>query len=175
MADRGSHIGCWLGSGGAASLTLVLLTAAALAVIAGNVVPRFQSPPMSLPLQQIRIYPGSKPAISSIESGAPVELGVLFRPTAAGTITGIRFYRLYGDVGPHVATYGRRTASCWRRQVPWLRREAQLPAPVPVSNSLLIASHSRRLAETSRPASFRAAGVPIWASGCSAHCNRDKR
>jgi hypothetical protein len=45
-----------------------------------------------------------KPAVSSIDAGEPVELGVAIRPTVDGTVIGLRFYKIKGDLGPHVGS-----------------------------------------------------------------------
>jgi hypothetical protein len=159
------RIGRWLATGGGASLILMLLTAAAVTVIVADVAPRFRSPPFSLPLQQTLLYAASKPAISSITPGPPVELGIVFRPAVAGTITGIRFYRLAGDLGPHVGhvwtSEGKLLVTApFGEGVGW--QEAQLPLPLHVpANTLLIASYfSTTGGSIATGASFRDAGIP---------------
>jgi hypothetical protein len=46
----------------------------------------------------------SVPANTSWPDGAPVQLGVRFSSSQAGTITGIRFYKGAGDAGTHTAS-----------------------------------------------------------------------
>ncbi|PYR42224.1 MAG: hypothetical protein DMF93_06310, partial [Acidobacteria bacterium] len=49
------------------------------------------------------IFPASSvPTIASYPDAAPVELGLKFRSDAAGTITGVRFYRGPANLGSHV-------------------------------------------------------------------------
>ncbi len=151
-------------------LTLVLLTGAAVVALVGNVVPRFQSPPLSLPLQQTLVYPGSKPLISSIEPGAPVELGIVVRPTAAGVVTGIRAYRFDGETGPlvgHLWTIDGKLLAAARFPSGFGWQEAQLPAPVQVAaDSLLMASYfSPAGGNIATGGSFRGAGAPGWSPG----------
>ncbi|MEP7309488.1 MAG: DUF4082 domain-containing protein [Acidobacteriota bacterium] len=169
MLPRGSRVGRWLAGGGAALQTLVLLTGAAIAVLIGSVVPRFESPQLSLPLQQTLVYPGSTPLISSIEPGAPVELGVVFRPTAAGSVIGIRAYRFGGEAGPlvgHLWSADGTLLGVARFPGGFGWQEAQLSAPVQVAaDSLLMASYfSPSGGNIATGASFRKAGVPIWFS-----------
>lgn len=79
----------------------------------------------------------STPASTSWPDGAPVQLGVRFSSSAAGTISGIRFYKGAGDTGTHTATlwsatgqvlatanYQAETASGWQ--------EVTFPTPVPI-------------------------------------------
>jgi hypothetical protein len=170
MVHRGPHVGRWLAGGGAALLTLVLLTGAAIAVLVESVVPRFQSPPLSLPLQQTLVYPGSTPLISSIEPGAPVELGIVFRLTGAGRVIAIRAYRFGGEAGPlagHLWSSDGTLLSVAQFPGGFGWQEAQLSAPVQVTaGSLLMASYfSPSGGNIATGASFRKAGVPTWTSG----------
>jgi hypothetical protein len=68
------------------------------------------------------------PAILSWNDAAPVELGVKFQTSVAGTVTGIRFYKGLLNVGSHVAnlwsatgtllataTFTNETASAWQQ------------------------------------------------------------
>jgi hypothetical protein len=79
----------------------------------------------------------STPASTSWPDGAPVQLGVRFSSSAAGTVSGIRFYKGAGDTGTHTATlwsatgqalatadYQAETASGWQ--------EVTFPTPVAI-------------------------------------------
>ncbi|NVM94382.1 DUF4082 domain-containing protein [Arthrobacter wenxiniae] len=46
----------------------------------------------------------SVPTVLSIADGKSVSLGVKFNPTSNGTITGIKFYKGPGNIGPHAGT-----------------------------------------------------------------------
>ena len=78
----------------------------------------------------------------------PIEVGVKFRSSVDGFITGIRFYKFAGNTGPHVghlwdqqgnllasATFANESASGWQ--------QASLPAPLRVSaGQVYVASYS---------------------------------
>jgi hypothetical protein len=70
---------------------------------------RFQSAPLRLPVQHTLWSEDLRLEVATIEPGPPVELGVAFRTAVAGSITGLRFYKIAGDVGPH-------TGSLWTRK-----------------------------------------------------------
>ncbi|MET7466292.1 DUF4082 domain-containing protein [Nonomuraea sp. NPDC005501] len=87
------------------------------------------------------------PANDSLNGGGSVELGVKFRTTTAGTITGVRFYKGPGNTGTHVgnlwnasgtrlatATFTNETASGWQ--------EVTFATPVTVNpNTTYVASY----------------------------------
>ncbi|QRE78092.1 DUF4082 domain-containing protein [Methylobacterium aquaticum] len=53
----------------------------------------------------LTLFPGSaKPTVTNTVDSTPVELGVKFQSSAAGTISGIRFYKSTLDRGVHVGT-----------------------------------------------------------------------
>jgi hypothetical protein len=53
----------------------------------------------------LTIFPGSaKPTVTNTVDSTPVELGVKFQSSTAGTISGIRFYKSTLDRGTHVGT-----------------------------------------------------------------------
>lgn len=94
-----------------------------------------------------RIWDGMTPATASNSDASPVELGMKFRSSAAGTVTGIRFYKGTGNTGRHVGNLwsreGRRlatidfaneTASGWQ--------EARFSAPVAIAaNTTYVVSY----------------------------------
>ena len=157
----------WPGAGGAATLALILLAAAAVATIACDVVPRFRAPQVSLPLQRTRLSEYGRPAVTSIAGGGPVELGARVRPAVSGSVIGVRFYRLDGDVGPHVGSVwsdtGQRLATAsFREDAAPGWHEVLFAAPVNVSaNEMLIVSYfSPAGGEMATGAHFLGAGVP---------------
>lgn len=108
---------------------------------------------LSLPLPQANaatttIWPSSAtPSILADKDSASVELGVKFRTSTAGTITGIRFYKGLQNTGTHTgtlwtrngtklatATFVNETASGWQ--------QANFATPVSVSaNTTYVASY----------------------------------
>jgi hypothetical protein len=50
------------------------------------------------------IWPGFASPAAFIPTFIPIELGVKFRSDVAGMITGIRFYKVAGDAGPHTGS-----------------------------------------------------------------------
>jgi hypothetical protein len=50
------------------------------------------------------LFGSTTPDVAAANDGAAVELGVAFRPTAAGLVTGVRFYQGAGNDGPHTGT-----------------------------------------------------------------------
>ncbi|AWN52476.1 Mo-co oxidoreductase dimerization domain protein [Methylobacterium sp. 17Sr1-1] len=53
----------------------------------------------------LTIFPGSaKPTVTNTVDSTPVELGVKFQSSTAGTISGLRFYKSTQDRGTHVGT-----------------------------------------------------------------------
>lgn len=50
------------------------------------------------------LFSGAVPTTASASDGARVELGVRFAPVEPGEVTGLRFYRGEGNVGPHTGT-----------------------------------------------------------------------
>ncbi|WP_312182150.1 DUF4082 domain-containing protein [Arthrobacter sp.] len=79
----------------------------------------------------------SIPQLPQLSDGIPLTLGVAFRPDAAGTITGVRFYKGPGNTGVHTGrlfgpggaelaalTFSGESASGWQT--------ATFPVPVPV-------------------------------------------
>jgi hypothetical protein len=94
------------------------------------------------------IWPSTAtPATADGGADNPVELGVKFRSDAAGTITGIRFYKAAANTGTHVgslwnsggtklasATFTNETASGWQ--------QVNFTAPVAIaSNTVYVASY----------------------------------
>jgi hypothetical protein len=87
------------------------------------------------------------PPTSTFEAGGPIELGVKVRASVDGYVTGLRFYRLAGDPGPHVghlwsstgtllatATFAGGSTAGWQ--------QVSLAAPVAVSaNTTYVASY----------------------------------
>jgi hypothetical protein len=78
------------------------------------------------------------PVTASSSDGSPVELGLAFTPSVAGSVTGIRFYKGAGNTGTHVGTlwapdgtpmatvqFTNETATGWQT--------AQLPTAVPLT------------------------------------------
>lgn len=74
------------------------------------------------------IWPSSATPAMFIPTHVPIELGVKFRSDVAGKITGIRFYKVAGDTGPHTGslwtsegallatgTFMNETASGWQQ------------------------------------------------------------
>jgi len=140
-------IGHRFADGAAASLILVASVILSLVWIVGDSVPRFRASPVSSPLQHTVLDGYGKPAVTSIQADLPVEIGVAIRPVVAGTVTGLRFYKIAGDLGPHVgslwsrkgellgeAAFAQESASGWQ--------EATFAKPVNVeADQLLIASY----------------------------------
>ncbi|MCZ8131098.1 MAG: DUF4082 domain-containing protein [Steroidobacteraceae bacterium] len=71
--------------------------------------------------------PDARPAVESFADASPVELGVRFRPSVSGWVTGLRFYKGAGNGGTHVgnlwsaggallasATFRNETATGWQ-------------------------------------------------------------
>ena len=96
----------------------------------------------------VRIWPNPvAPAVPNANDGTPIELGVRFRSSAAGYITGIRFHKGNQNTGTHVgslwsasgtrlasATFMAETASGWQ--------EVSLDPPVAIAaNTTYIASY----------------------------------
>jgi Domain of unknown function (DUF4082) len=74
------------------------------------------------------IFGGARPVLAAAADGASVELGVKLRSDVSGAITGVRFYKGYGNKGTHVgslwsasgtrlaqATFSGETASGWQQ------------------------------------------------------------
>ena len=62
-------------------------------------------PPPPTPAPGVSIFPdASVPANTAWPDGSPVQLGVRFTSTQAGSVTGIRFYKGAGDTGTHTAS-----------------------------------------------------------------------
>lgn len=165
---RLSRIGRWLAAGGAASLILATLVLVAFAWILVDVAPRFSSAPLRLPLQHTLWSSYGEPAVSTIEAGSPVELGVVLRPAVAGTIVGLRFYKFKGDSGPHVGSLwtakGKRLATVTftdETESGW--QEAQFDTPVPVdAHRPLVASYFAPVGgQMIADASFPDSGAPM--------------
>ena len=58
------------------------------------------------------IWPSSAtPAVAADPDAGGVEIGVKFRTTQAGTITGVRFYKGTGNTGTHVGSLWSRTGT----------------------------------------------------------------
>ena len=94
------------------------------------------------------LWPSSAlPATPDSGDSNPVEVGVQFTSSAAGSITALRFYKSSGNIGTHIgnlwsssgsllasATYTNETASGWQTVV--------LPQPVPIqANTTYVASY----------------------------------
>ena len=84
------------------------------------------------------IFDFAAPEVASENDNSSVELGVKFSSEAAGNVTGIRFYKGAGNVGPHVAslwsstgtllasaTFAGETATGWQ--------QVSFPSPVAIS------------------------------------------
>lgn len=53
----------------------------------------------------VSLFPGNAgPTGPASNDGKPVELGMRFTSSATGTITGLRFYKMAGDTGPHTGS-----------------------------------------------------------------------
>jgi hypothetical protein len=92
--------------------------------------------------------PSATPAIASIATTAPWELGVKFRSSQAGYITGVRFYKGPSNTGTHVAhlwtstgtllasaTFSNESGSGWQ--------QAMFASPVAIqANTTYVASYS---------------------------------
>jgi large repetitive protein len=106
------------------------------------------------------------PAVTSASDAQAVELGVKFRATVNGSITGLRFYKGSGNTGTHVgnlwtssgtllasATYTNETASGWQ--------QVSLSAPVAISaNTTYVASYHTTTGHYALDAAyFASAGV----------------
>lgn len=125
------------------SLLILGTFVCSLVWIGRDVVPRFNSSPVSAPLQHTVFSGYARPASSVFEPGLPVEIGGLIRPTVDGKIIGMRYYRLDGEPGPHVG-------SVWSRKgdllatVPFADatgsgwQEATLPTPLEIKADQLI-------------------------------------
>ncbi|QWF21450.1 DUF4082 domain-containing protein [Nocardioides sp. LMS-CY] len=50
------------------------------------------------------LFSGTTPSIASIDDNGPVELGVAFVPSVAGSVTAIRFYKGAGNTGTHTGS-----------------------------------------------------------------------
>jgi hypothetical protein len=151
-----------------AAATIILLTAAALAVIGWNVVPRARAPLFAWSMQHTVFYGFSTPAVRSIEPGGPIEVGLVFQPTVPGTVVGMRFYRVERASSQHSeghlwATDGRLLATVrfaagggdgWQ--------EAWFPSPVHVpADTRLVVSRFSPTADTVLSSPFRErAGSP---------------
>jgi len=97
--------------------------------------------------QQTLWSPSERPANPDSNDTAPVNLGMRFRSTQAGYITGVRFYKAAANTGRHIATlwtaagqklaeaaFANETASGWQ--------QVNFAAPVPISaNSVYVASY----------------------------------
>ncbi|MFG1686363.1 DUF4082 domain-containing protein [Nonomuraea sp. NPDC049269] len=91
--------------------------------------------------------PSTLPAVSSHSDTNSVEVGVKFRTTSAGTITGVRFYKGTSNTGTHIgnlwtssgqllatATFTNETANGWQ--------QVNFSTPVPVDiNTTYVASY----------------------------------
>lgn len=115
---------------------------------------------------QTSAFPTSAvPAIASAEDTTSVELGVKFRTTQNGTITGIRFYKGSSNRGTHVATlwsasgaplakatFSNETATGWQ--------EVRFASPVAViANTTYVASYFAPLGGYSKNERFFATAV----------------
>src|SRR5207237_421238 len=82
------------------------------------------SPPSSFSIWT----PAAAPTVSDSGPDSPVEVGVLFRSDANGTVSGIRFYKSATNTGTHIgslwsstgallstATFSNETASGWQQ------------------------------------------------------------
>ncbi len=92
---------------------------------------------------EIRLWPaGTVPAHPSVRDSEPVELGVKFKSSVAGRVTGLRFYKGTGNSGEHTGhlwtrdgqllasvTFENETATGWQR--------ARFATPVQIQADLL--------------------------------------
>ncbi len=112
------------------------------------------------------------PAVAAANDTSAVELGVKFRASANGFITGIRFYKGTGNAGTHVgklwtsggtllgsATFAGETASGWQ--------QVDFAAPVAVTaNTVYVASYYAPAGRYAADGNYFAAGVtsgPLYA------------
>jgi hypothetical protein len=139
-----------------ASLMLLALTPDASALPLSPIPPAEQSVPLNLPWAPVvrqqacpcTLWPDQAvPAVAGWADNRAVELGVKFRVTSPGFISGIRFFKSAENVGMHLgnlwsgdaqllsrATFGDETASGWQR--------ALFSSPIPVSpNITYVASY----------------------------------
>ena len=105
------------------------------------------------------------PAIPWVGDPGPVTLGVKFRSDAAGTITGIRFYKGAGNNGTHIgllysstgallgqAAFTGETASGWQQM--------SFPAAVPITaNTTYVAAFFTTSGYADSPGYFTSSGV----------------
>jgi hypothetical protein len=116
---------------------------------------------MSLPPQHTLWESFTRPAMSSMEAGTPIELGVAFRTSVPGLVTALRFFKAKGPVGLHVGSLwqanGERLATVTfadETEAGW--QEATFETPVEVAaNSILMASY------------FSPSGTPIFSGDSS--------
>jgi hypothetical protein len=126
---------------------LAILFVASTAWIVKAVVPRVLSPPVSAPLQETMDSAYRQLAAGPITPAGPIELGVAIRPVVAGEVIAVRFYKVDGDRGRHVAHLwndrGQLLASApFRRESRNGWQEAELPRAVPVvANQSIVASY----------------------------------
>ena len=95
----------------------------------------------------VSLFGTTTPAASVVGGGGAVNLGVQFQSSQAGTITGVRFYKLSGDTGTHIgylwtasgtllasATFTGETSTGWQ--------QVTFAAPVTISaNTTYVASY----------------------------------
>jgi len=103
-----------------ARIAFALAVVVVLVVGLSNAIPATAAAPTS-------IFGSTVPATAGYPDTARVELGVQFKSTAPGTITGIRFYKGAGNTGTHTAalwkgsvklasgTFANETASGWQQ------------------------------------------------------------
>ncbi|HSK27605.1 MAG TPA: DUF4082 domain-containing protein, partial [Jiangellales bacterium] len=110
---------------------MVALALVALALVVGQlapapgVTPTAEAAPTGCPCS---VFPASTPSPVTQGSGAAVELGMKFRTSVAGTVTGVRFYKSGATTGTHLgrlytssgtrlaeASFTNETASGWQQ------------------------------------------------------------
>jgi len=64
----------------------------------------------------LTIFTTQTPSSPLSNDGQAIELGVKFRSSAAGSITGVRFYKTAGNSGTHTESYIPQPVPGWRRQ-----------------------------------------------------------
>ncbi len=112
------------------------------------------------------VFGSTVPAVAAVDDAASVELGLRFRPTADGFVSGVRFYKGAGNGGTHVgslwstggerlarATFTEETATGWQT--------VRFATPVPVTaGQTYVASYTAPQGHFSvEPWAFAAKGV----------------
>lgn len=117
------------------------------------------------------------PATATVDDFQPVEVGMKFRSTTSGHVTGIRFYKGTGNTGTHVGnlwtaggtkigsvSFTNETASGWQYQA--------FPSPIPIdaNTSYVVSYHAPGGGYSATPGYFNSQGVshpPLYAPSSS--------